>query len=204
MRRIPLSRRSHITGFQPLATGTTEHESALERDFVTLASFLYPDASITSQPVTLSFRDGATARRYTPDFLVRRPAGPAELVEVKYRADLYANWRRLRPGFLVARDWAREHGATFRIATDRSIRGPVLNNAKRLLPLRRAPVDAGVAELVLDAARSTQAATFGGVLARLPLSREAGLAALWRLIARGALRVDLGAPITFDTRVSII
>lgn len=204
MRRIPLSRRSHIIGFQPLATGTTEHESALERDFVTLASFLYPDASITSQPVTLSFRDGPTARRYTPDFLVRRRAGPAELVEVKYRADLHANWRRLRPGFLVARDWAREHGARFCIATDRSIRGPVLNNAKRLLPLRRAPVDAGVADLVLHAARSMPTATFGGVLAGLPLSREAGLAALWRLIARGALRVDLRAPITFDTRVSII
>lgn len=204
MRRIPLSRRSHIIGFQPLATGTTEHESALERDFVTLTSFLYPDASITSQPITLSFRDGATARRYTPDFLVRYAVAPAQVVEVKYRADLHANWRRLRPGFLVARDWAREHAATFRIATDRSIRGPVLNNAKRLLPLRRAPVDAGVAELVLDAARSLPTATFGGVLAGLPLSREAGLAALWRLIARRALRVDLGAPITFDTRVSII
>lgn len=81
MRRIPLSRRSHIIGFQPLATGTTEHESALERDLVTLTSFLYLDVSITSQPITLSFRDGATARRYTPDILVRRPAGLAELVE---------------------------------------------------------------------------------------------------------------------------
>jgi TnsA-like endonuclease N terminal len=203
LRRIPLSRRSHIIGFQPLATGTTEHESALERDFVTLTSFLHPDASITSQPITLSFCDGATARRYTPDFLVRHAAGPMELVEVKYRSDLRTNWRHLRPGFSVARDWARERGARFRIATDRSIRGPVLNNARRLLPLRRAPIDAGVAELVLDATRSTPTATFGGVLARVPLSREAGLAALWRLIARGALRVDLGAPITFHTRVSI-
>jgi len=144
------------------------------------------------------------ARRYTPDFLVRHLSGPAELVEVKYRADLHANWRRLRPGFLVARDWAREHGATFRIATERSIRGPVLSNAKRLLPLRRAPVDAGVAELVLSTARSTHTATFGGILARLTLSREAGLATLWRLIACGTLRVDLRAPINFDTRVSII
>lgn len=204
MRRIPLSRRSHIIGFQPLATGTTEHESALERDFVTLTSFLHPDASITSQPVTLRFHDGAMARRYTPDFLVRYAAGPAQVVEVKYRADLRANWRHLRPAFLTARDWAREQRATFRIATERSIRGPLLNNAKRLLPLRRAPVDAEVAELVLGAARSVPAATFGGVLAGLPLSREAGLAALWRLIARGRLRVDLSAPITSHTRVSTI
>src|SRR6185437_5565617 len=204
LRRIPLSRRSHIIGFQPLATGTTEHESALERDFVTLTSFLRPAASITSQPVTLSFRDGAAMRRYTPDFLVRHKSGPAELIEVKYRADLRANWRRLKPGFVAARDWAREHGATFRIATERSIRGPLLSNAKRLLPLRRAPVDAGVAELVLSAAGSTRTATLGGVLAALPLSRQVGLATLWRLIARGTLRVDLSSPISFDTRVSII
>lgn len=204
MRQIPLSRRSHIIGFQPLATGTTEHESALERDFVTLTSFLHPDVSIISQPVTLTFRDNAMTRRYTPDFLVRYLSGHAELIEVKYRTDLRGNWSRLKPGFVAARHWAREQGAVFRIATERSIRGPVLDNAKRLLPLRRAPVDAGVIELVLNAARSTGTATFGGLLAVLPLNRQAGLAALWRLIARGTLRVDLAAPITFDTRVSII
>jgi hypothetical protein len=204
LRQIPLSRRSHIIGFQPLATGTTEHESALERDFVTLTSFLHPDVSIISQPVTLTFRDNAMTRRYTPDFLVRYLSGHAELIEVKYRTDLRGNWSRLKPGFVAARHWAREQGAVFRIATERSIRGPVLDNAKRLLPLRRAPVDAGVIELVLNAARSTGTATFGGLLAVLPLNRQAGLAALWRLIARGTLRVDLAAPITFDTRVSII
>lgn len=39
VRRIPLSRRSHIIGFQPLATGTAEHESALERGFVREQTF---------------------------------------------------------------------------------------------------------------------------------------------------------------------
>lgn len=204
MRRIPLSRRSHIIGFQPLATGTTEHESALERDFVTLTSFLRPDASIISQPITLAFRDAATMRRYTPDFLVRCRSGHAELIEVKYRADLRKNWRRLKPAFVAARHWAREHGAVFRIASERDVRGPMLNNAKRLLPLRQAPVDATVTDLILTATRSTRAATFGSVLAAVPLSRQVGLAALWCLIARGTLRVDLSAPITFDTRVSVI
>ena len=187
-----------------LATGTAEHESALERDFVTLTSFLHPDASIISQPVTLTFRDNAKSRRYTPDFLVEHSAAPAELVEVKYRADLRTNWMRLKPGFVVARAWARKHGAAFRIATERSIRGSKLDNARRLLPLRQAPLDPGVAELVLSAMRSEQITTFGDVLAAVPVSRQAGLAALWRLIARGRLRVDLAAPITFDTRVSII
>jgi hypothetical protein len=205
LRRIPLSRRSHIIGFQPLATGTTEHESALERDFVTLTSFLNPDASIVSQPITLTFRDSAKARRYTPDFLVQHKGGaPAELIEVKYRTDLHANWERLKPGFVAARLWAHEHEAVFRIATERSIRRSTLDNAKRLLPLRTAPLDLSVADLALSATRSAHGATFGSVLAALPVSHERGLATLWRLIARGTLRVDLAAPITFDTRLSII
>src|SRR5258708_4261077 len=122
MRRIPLSRRSHVTGFQPVPTGAAEHESALERDFVTLATCADPTAKITSQPVTIRFGDGGRLRRYTPDFLVRWSDGRSDLVEVKYRTDLRAFWTQLRPGFAAARDWAREHGVRFRIATDRSIR----------------------------------------------------------------------------------
>jgi hypothetical protein len=37
--RTILSRRSHIIGIQPLTTGTAAHESALERDFVTITTF---------------------------------------------------------------------------------------------------------------------------------------------------------------------
>ena len=203
MRRIPLSRRSHIIGFQPLATGTTEHESALERDFVTLTTFLHPYASFTSQPVTLTFSDGPRTRRYTPDFLVRYRGDHAELVEVKYRTDLRANFAQLRPGFEAARRWAGEHGFIFRIATERGIRGPTLDNAKRLLPLRDAPVDLAVAEFVLAKARASRDATFGEVLAALPVSREIGLATLWRMIAQRTLRVDFATAITFTTRVSV-
>lgn len=146
MRRIPLSRRSHITGFQTLLiSGLTEHESALERDFVALTTFRDAAARIISQPITVSFREGPTPRRYTPDFLVHWSDGRSELVEVKYRADLREHWRELRTGFIVARSWTREHGDTFRIATDGSIRTPYLENARRLLPLRTAPVDSAVA-----------------------------------------------------------
>jgi hypothetical protein len=36
----------------------------------------------------------------------------------------------------------------------------------------------------------------------LPVPREAALAVIWRLIARGALVVDLTMPITTETRVT--
>ena len=203
LRRIPLSRRSHIIGFQPLATGTAEHESALERDFLVLTSFLDPAASITSQPITLKYRDGARVRRYTPDFLVRRSLGHSLLVEVKYREDLRQHWDRYQPAFIAARTWAREQGAMFHFATERRIRGPRLGNARRLLPLQRAPVDSQVAAWVLATVAESDAPTFGGVLAAVPAGRRAGLATIWILIARGALRVDLSSLITMDSRLSL-
>ena len=121
-RRIPLSRRSHIIGFQSLPTGATDHESALERDFVTLTSFVEPSAVIHSQPVTIVFEDGGRRRHYTPDFLVQHSGG-AELVEVKYENDLRAQRSTLIPGFQAAEHWARERHISFRVVTECDIRG---------------------------------------------------------------------------------
>jgi hypothetical protein len=202
LRRIPLSHRSHITGFQPLATGTAEHESALERDFVTRTSFLFPTASIISQPVTLTFRDGAKMRRYTPDFLVRRTDGKGRLIEVKYRAELRSRWNGYGAAFAAARAWARDNNASFRIATERHIRGTTLDNAKRLLPLRAAPVDVNTARFVVAAIREDTSPTFGRVLSALP-NRRAGLTTLWRLIARREVLVDQRSAISLEALLSL-
>ena len=194
LRRIPLSRRSHVTGFQALATGVAEHESALERDFVTLTSWADAGAVVTAQPITVRFDHEGRRRRYTPDFRVDWSAGGADIVEIKYRADLRSDWPRLRAAFTAARAWADAHGARFRIATERSIRGPRLEAVKRLLPLRTAPVDAELAALAVARARFGPA-TFAELVGDLPMTREAALGVVWRLIARGALVVDLTMPI---------
>jgi hypothetical protein len=204
MRRIPLSRRSHTIGFQTSAvSGVTEHESGLERDFVTLTSFLDASARIISQPITLCFLDGATSRRYTPDFLVHGSDGRSQLIEVKYRADLRKKWPQWRPAFLVARDWARERQTSFRIATERSIRCAALENARRLLPLRAAPVDRVLADQLRSALACLPDPTFGALAAAVPEPRAAVLGALWRMIARGELRVDLTVPIELRTRLAL-
>jgi len=204
MRRIPLSRRSHIIGFQTLpVSGLTEHESALERDFVTVTVFRDASARITSQPMTLWFRDDSGSRRYTPDFLVHWSDGGSELVEVKYRADLRERRRQLRPGFIAARAWAREHGASFRIATDRSIRSAFLENAKRLLPLRAAALDRAVADQLRSAFGAVRERTLGELVAAVPGERAAVLGALWRMLAREELCTDLTVPIGFQTRLEL-
>ncbi len=64
-----------------------------------------------------------------------------ELIEVKYAADLDANRAHLLPTFEAAQAWAAQGGGTFRVATEREVRTPFLQNAKRLLPLRNAPID---------------------------------------------------------------
>ena len=196
MRRIPLSRRSHIIGFQPLPTGTAEHESALERDFVTLTSFLDPHAVITAQPITITFQVEGAARRYTPDYSVSWSDGTREIVEVKYQSDLRANRERFRERFAAMEDWACTRGATFRVATEREIRGCALENAKRLLPLRTAAFDPDIAQSLLSAVRRLVAPTFAEVMTAVPADRPSVLATLWCLLARGTLYVDLSLPIT--------
>ena len=196
MRRIPLSRRSHIIGFQPLPTGTAEHESALERDFVTLTSFLDPHAVITAQPITITFQAGAATRRYTPDYSVAWSDGRREIIEVKYLSDLRANQERFKERFAAMEDWARARGATFRVATEREIRGCALENAKRLLPLRTATFDPDIGQSVLSAVRRLPAPTIADVMTAVPAERPSVLATLWCLLARGTLCVDLSLPIT--------
>ena len=203
MRRIPLSRRSHVTGFGSLDGGMVEHESALERDFVLLTTFLDPAAAITSQPVTIHFQEAGERRRYTPDFQVIWNDGRFELVEVKYRVDLRDNWARLRPGFVAAWTSARESGGKFRIATERGIRGPWLDNARRLLPLRRVPLDPTSTEQALRATRSLIEPTFGGIVETMACDRATALGAVWRLIAHGRLSVDLTTPIQLGSPVRV-
>lgn len=192
-----------MTGFQIVAASATEHESALERDFVTLATFTDASARIIPQPVTIPFRDAGLARRYTPDFLVHWSSGRSELVEVKYRADLRLHWKHLRPAFAVARAWAKAHDARFRIATDRSIRSPLLLNAKRLLPLRAAHLDPVVPTKIFDALASMAEPTLGTLVEAVPVERAEALGAIWRMIARGALRVELTVPVRMNARVSL-
>lgn len=196
MRRIPLSRRSHVTGFRPLDGEAVEHESALERDFVLLTRWLDPGAAITAQPVTIIFESEGRTRRYTPDFRIVS-GGRSELVEIKYRADLRVQWARLRPAF----EAARRTGERFRIVTESTIRGPLLDNARRLVPLRDAPLDEVVAHRALTAARSLTAPTFGVVVSSASEDRAQALGAVWRLIARGLLYADLTRPVLLDSAV---
>lgn len=98
---------------------------------------------------------------------------------------------------------AIDAAVSFRIVTEHEIRSPILVNARRLLPLRSRPLDLEVVDRVLKTVASLTVPTFGRVVAALPLAGLADLATVWRLIARGELRVDITVPITHDTVIAL-
>jgi hypothetical protein len=170
------------------------HESSLERDFVTLCRFDLDVIGVEEQPVSIHWTDAAgRTHRYTPDYRVVRRTG-TDIVEVKYRADLKEKWANYRPAFAAARAWAAGQGMRFRIATDHGIRGPLLANAKRLLPRSHDPVDVEAENALLAALGRLQPVIFSSTVdaASGPgLSRARVLAALWALIARRHVQTAL-------------
>lgn len=84
--------------------------------------------------------------------------------------------------------------------TERHIRSSLLDNAKRLLPLRPLPLDAKIAMILLTHAYTVRRPTFRALAVAIP-NRRLALATIWRLIARGSLRVDLSLPTTLESEL---
>lgn len=181
------------------------HESALERDFVLLQRLDGDVLAVEEQPVTITWKDDAgQTRQYTPDYRVVRQSG-AEIVEVKYRQDLRENWPTYRPRFVAARDWAKAQGMGFRIATDRGIRTPRLQNARKLIPRMRDHVAPALEDHLLQTASQHGPMPFMRLTEAVsgpdhPMAEV--LAAVWTLLARRRLHADLDKPITGYTIVS--
>lgn len=200
VRSIPVSHRSHVTGRQPFIPGTRSvaHESSLERDFVTLCRFDPDVVGIEEQPVTIHWIDEAGQhRRYTPDYHVIRK-DCVEIVEIKYRSDLWVNWTGYKPAFRAASDWAVEQGMRFRILTDRQIRKPILVNAKRLVPRMYDVVPSGIEQRIVRILQRLQPVRFTDLVdaACAPEHpREVILSALWTMLARRSVRTDLDVKI---------
>jgi len=194
-RVIPLSHRSHITGYQPFAAGmaSIEHESALERDFVTLTRFDPAVLSIVSQPETITWTDkDGRCHLYTPDYRVVR-ADRTEVVEVKYRASLREGWSSFRPAFAAARAWFGGQGSQFRIVTESGIRIPRLENAKRLLPLNNDSAHQLSHMRVLAHLTAGTPKPFSEVVTAVTspeIPRGELLAAMWTLLANRKLLAD--------------
>jgi len=207
-RAIRLSYRSHITGRQPFIPGGTliGHESTLERDFVTLCRFDPDVLGIEEQPITINWIDpDGRNRRYTPDYLVVRQTG-VELVEIKYRDDLWTKWADYKPAFAAAREWAAIRRMRFRIVTDRHIRGPLLSNTKRLIARMHDTVPAEIERDITVTLVRLQPISLSDLVEAVVAPerpREVVLSALWPLLARRTVITALDTEINGHSLLSL-
>lgn len=192
----------------------TGFESSLERDFLLLLDFDPTVARYEEQPVRIEYADATGRRRtYTPDVLIYYHYDPTVsvdtrplLCEVKYRDDLFANWKEYKPKIRAGRAHAHGCGWRFQIVTEREVRTPYLENAKFLRPYRRIEVDEGNIILLLDTLRGMGEADPESVLTTIHHDRTKRaelLPILWRLLADGHITADLSQPLTMRTRISV-
>jgi hypothetical protein len=214
VRKIPTNRRS-ITGLVSSRKNDrmTGFESSLERDFLLLLDFDCMVERYEEQPVTIQYTNAAgKARTYTPDVLVyyrqdlmgghTRPL----LCEVKYREDLFANWKEIKRKIRAGRAYARAREWRFKIITEREVRTPYLDNARFLRQYRRIKPNEEDTRLLLGTLREMREADPESVLASIhqdKLRRAELLPILWLLLAEGQIEADLTQPLTMRTRIRL-
>lgn len=214
-RKIGLGRRA-LSGLMPSEknseTSPARFESALERDFFVLLEFNVDVLRWDAQPIRLDL--GGELGTYVPDVLVTF-VGPSRLVsdtrhilyEVKYREDLGKNWPKLKPRYRAAIRFARAHGWSFKIITEREIRTPLLWNAKFLLPYQNDTVeDVDCVRLMSKLAELTRdsESTPAGLLKACSSDRlvQAGLlSTLWYLVANRRVATDLRFQLSMQSRI---
>ncbi len=187
------------------AVAPADYESTLERDFLTLLEFSPDVSAFDVQPVTVTWRHNGKDRRYTPDVLVHYEAGSKpELYEVKYRQDLWKDWKALRPKLRAGVHFAKEQGWRFRLATEVEIRTPYLDNAKFLLTFARRKASLESCTQLLAGLRELRETSPAGLLLAIcqdETNRALMTPVLWHLLGTFRIGADLHRPLNMDSRI---
>lgn len=210
VRKIQKNYRS-VTGRAQTSGETAPYESTLERDFAYLADFDNEVDTITSQPLRIDYRVGnGQLRRYTADFFLkfrsqggRRRRRPG-LYEIKYRDELRDRWSELEYGFRAARLLCRSRGWSFRIVTERQIRGPYLDNVTFLRDFRAYDDNAGLGLRLLEALEELQVTTPAILLAAAFQdleNRAMAVGVMWRLLTMGYIGANLAFPLNMASEI---
>ncbi|MGI4802077.1 MAG: TnsA endonuclease N-terminal domain-containing protein [Janthinobacterium lividum] len=173
------------------------HESDLERDFLLTLRFEPTLAAVRAQPFAIPCvsADGRTTR-YTPDFLVVMAGPPARgmLVEIKYVADLKADWRNLKPRLRAGRSRAHDLGLDFLLLTERQIRDAQLENYRFLDRFRLIARDEAVEEHLVHRLASVGPSSPRRLLAATFETEQWQHHAkpfMWKLVATGRIMASM-------------
>lgn len=203
VRKIPRNYR-HPTGHIALGNNlSTAFEGMLEADFVILVRADPDFLTIESQPVRVDFTDSlGRSTHYHPDYLVTYRAGsgrPPELTEIKSFAELRDKRLQFRDRFVAGSQYAAGRGWKFKIRTEKKIRGPRLENLKRLKSHEsHAPSDLKLQRLI-KIVREAELVTFEQVISAVASTlqqRAEWLPTLWYAIAKNLICTNLDTPIS--------
>lgn len=216
VRKIPRS-ASSITGL--IVTEDKQevraYESSLERDLMEILWFDRNVLRFEEQPIEIKFLGkDSKLRKYTPDILVvyrsdkdaakyKRPM----LCEVKYRQDLFRQWKELKPKFRAARAYAKERGWVFKIWTEVEIRTPYLYNIKFLRQYRKIPINIDQIELLQATLLELQNANPNTLLQSInkdKVQRAMFIPMIWYLISIGRIGANLTEKLTMSSHIWLI
>jgi hypothetical protein len=212
-RKIPKNYRN-VTGL--IATDKsdemTAYESRLEHNCQKLITFNLNVIKYEEQPVTIPYIDeNGKDRKYTPDILVhyRNDIAPTKtwrplLGEVKWRSDLFKNWKELKPKIKAGRRYAREQDCDFAVLTNLEINTHYLKNTIFLLVFRDFPINDEDSEILLsalDSLRETDAETLIHSITEDNYRKAELLPTLWKLVANFEIGTNLELPLNMRSRL---
>ena len=206
-RKIPKNYRN-VTGVHASdkSIGDAQFESTLERDFLTLLEF-HPDVEhFEVQPSTIQWEDAnGKQRKHTPDVLVLFKSDlklTPWLCEVKYRSDIFENWREYKPKFKAGIRHAKTVGWRYRLITEVEVRTLYLANCRFLTGFKfQNPKEEDV-HLLLDRLEHLGQSTPSALLFSIDPDKYAQaylMPVLWHLIATHQIDVDLYQDLTMQS-----
>lgn len=187
-----------------------QHESKLEKDFLTMISFSDSIADIIEQPFTIEYVCGDKLCKYTPDFLVNFKASDYGLipkpllVEVKPRDILYKRFCEFKPKYKAAISYANQENMQFRIYDERRIHTIYYHNIKFLKRYSRFAYDLDEKNRItgyLDIAGDISISDILLFLNNTGQERKMSLGHIYQLLNNKVLSADLTEELDLDTIV---
>lgn len=206
VRKIPKNYRSVTGKFSSIKNGRSiSFESTLERDLFLTLEF---DPSVTSyeeQPLVIAGEVDGLNIKYTPDCLATCEDGSQIIYEVKFQCDLDSDDGEIARRFRLAEAYAVQHGAEFKVVTEKEIRDARLDNLKFIYRFTSPPRDLGQMSKVIKSALK-QPMPINQLLAALATDRfqqAAFIPVVWHLVFIRELRMDMDVPLAADTILEV-
>lgn len=190
---------------------THSFESGLERDFFSILEMDINVQYFEEQPVTISFQDKkGVQRRYTPDVLVvfrtDIDCSPKEtwLCEVKYREDIFSNWKEYKPKFKAAIKYAKKKGWKFKLVSEVEIKTSHLENVRFLKHYRGLKLTGKEEHLLLSTLNSLELTSPCALMSKCcddKWERAKLVPYLWKLVGDRRIGCDLNRSLSMQSEI---